>query len=304
MLIELTVTEEELLDLEIGQTGTASFDAIEGTEYPVRVESISRVPNAEQGVVTYDVEARILTGNNGDAPPAIARGNASGAGGGGFGRSGFGGGAGGGAGGGPFAVFQLPEGVTPEQVRQAIISGEPLPEGVVLPPQVMQMIENLRASGQLGRIAGGQQGQPAQQGEEERAGDAPERPLPAPGMSASVTILTEIREPAVLAPVSAVRQLDGRWFVSVQATTEIEGGPHPNPPPEGEGIERVYVEVGESDGSQVEILSGIETGTILLVGADNAGIAFSATLQHPQANPGFGGFGPGPSTGSGGGGRR
>ena len=229
MLIELTVTEEELLDLEIGQTGTASFDAIEGTEYPVRVESISRVPNAEQGVVTYDVEARILTGNNSDAVPGAPRGIAQ-AGGGGFGGRGFGGGAGGGAGGGPFAGFQLPEGVTPEQVRQAIISGEPLPEGVVLPPQVMQMIETLRASGQLGRIAGGQQGQPAQQGEEERAGDASERPLPAPGMSASVTILTEIREPAVLAPVSAVRQLDGQWFVSVQVASEIEGDPHPNPP--------------------------------------------------------------------------
>ena len=62
MLVSLTVTEEELLDLEVGQTGSASFDAIDGTEYPVRVVSIGRVPNAEQGVVTYDVEALILTG--------------------------------------------------------------------------------------------------------------------------------------------------------------------------------------------------------------------------------------------------
>ena len=296
MLIELTVTEEELLELEIGQTGTASFDAIEGTEYPVRVESIRRVPNAEQGVVTYDVGARILTGNDGDAVPATPRGNAQAGGGGGFGGGGFGGG----AAGGPFAGFQLPEGVTAQQVRQAILSGEPLPEGVVLPEQVMQMIENLRASGQLARLAGGQQGQPTQQDEaEEQPSGSPDLLLPAPGMSASVTILTKIRDPAVLAPVSAVRQLDGQWFVSVQAPPESEGEI------EGETrFERVYVEVGESDGNQVEILSGIEAGTILLVGADNAGIAFSATLQQPQANPGFGGFGPGPSTGSGGGGRQ
>ena len=306
MLIELTVTEEELLDLEVGQTGVASFDAIDGTEYPVRVESISRVPNAEQGVVTYDVEARILTGTEGDSDAVAAR--TGGRAGGGFGAGGFGGG----AGGGPFAGFQLPEGVTAEQVRQAIISGEPLPEGVELPEQVQQMIETLRASGQLGRLAEGFQpsaqsdsvqradleredrGQPTQRGEDEQAGDIAERPLPAPGMSASVTILTEIREPAVLAPASAVRQLDGQWFVSVQAPPEFEGEI------EGQiGFERVYVEVGESDGSQVEILSGLEAGTILLVGADNAGIAFSATLQQPQANPGFGGFGPG-----GGGGRR
>ncbi len=289
MLIELTVTEEELLELEIGQIGTASFDAIEGTEYPVRVESISRVPNAEQGVVTYDVEARILTGNDGDAVSGATRRNARPGGGGGFGAGGFGGGFGGGAGGSPFAGFQLPEGVTQEDVTQAIINGDPLPEGVELPAQVMQMIETLRASGQLARIVGGLQVPPAQQGDEERAGDNAERPLPAPGMSASVTILTEIRDPAVLAPVSAVRQLDGRWFVSVQTTTEIEG----SPPPEGAGIERVYVEIGESDGNQVEILSGIETGAILLVGADNAGVAFTATMQQPQVNPEFGGFGPG-----------
>ena len=64
MLIALTVTEEDLLELEIGQTGLASFDAIDGIEYPVRVVAISRAPNAEQGVVTYDVEARILAGSD------------------------------------------------------------------------------------------------------------------------------------------------------------------------------------------------------------------------------------------------
>ena len=299
MLIELTVTEEELLELEIGQTGTASFDAIEGTAYPVRVESISRVPNAEQGVVTYDVEARILTGNEGQSAAADtvrpSRPGAGGGFGGGFGGGGFAGGFGGGAGGGPFAGFQLPEGVTAEQVRQAIISGEPLPEGVELPAQVQQMIETLRASGQLERVARNFQpptqsdSQPAQQADAEQAGDTAELPLPAPGMSASVTILTEIRDPAVLAPASAVRQLDGQWFVSVEAPSKVEGE---------SGFERVYVEVGESDGNQVEILSGIEAGAVLMVGADNAGIAFSATQQQPQAAPGFGDFGP-PSGGGG-----
>ena len=62
MLIDLTVTEADLLDLELGQAGLATFDAVEGAEYPVRISSISRVPNAAQGVVTYDVAARILVG--------------------------------------------------------------------------------------------------------------------------------------------------------------------------------------------------------------------------------------------------
>ena len=283
MLIELTVTEEELLQLEAGQTGVATFDAIDSFQYPVRVESIGRVPNAEQGVVTYDVEARILAGPGADAE-APQGGDRGGFGGGALGGAGFAGGFGGGAGGGPFAGVELPEGVTAQQVREAIVSGEPLPEGVVLPEEVMQMIERLRASGALGRAAGGQQ----------QAADQPDggtgRPLPAPGMSASVTILTEVREESVLVPTSAVRQLDGRWFVSIPAPA-VEG--------EAFGSERVFVNVGVSDGDMVEIVDGLESGALLLIGADSEGIAFTATRQQPQANPAFGDFGPG-----GGGGRR
>ena len=284
MLVLLTVTEEELLELEVGQTGMASFDAIDGINYPVRVESITRVPNAEQGVVTYDVEARILAGS--ELADAAAQGPAAAfrPGGGAFG-GGFGGG---GPGGGALARFELPEGVTIQQVRQAIVSGGPLPEGVVLPEELVEMLQSIRASGGFGQGAGGQRDTGG------RGGAAVGRPLPAPGMSASVTILTEVREESVLVPASAVRQLDGRWFVSIPAAA-AEG--------EEVGFERVFVEVGVSDGENVEIANGLDAGAVLLIGADNAGIAFTATQQQPRANPGFGpgsgGFGPG-----GGGGRR
>ena len=278
MLVLLTVTEEELLELEVGQTGMASFAAIDGIDYPVRVESVTRVPESEQGVVTYDVEARILAGS--ELADAAAQGPA------GAFRPGVG--AFGGGPGGPFAGVQLLEGVTPQQVRQAIISGGPLPEGVVLPEEVIQMVERIRAAGGLAQGAGGQQGA-AQQ-----PGDVSARPLPAPGMSASVTILTEMREESVLAPVSAVRQLDGQWFVSIPAAA-AEG--------ETAGFQRVFVEVGASDGENVEISNGLDAGAILLIGADNAGVAFTATLQQPGANQGFG-FGPPGGFGPGGGGGR
>ena len=100
MLVALTVTEEELLELEVGQTGLASFDAIDGVEYPVRVESVSRVPNSEQGVVTYDVEARILAGAELVEAAEENAGAGLGAGGGAFG-----GGSGGGSGGRPAGGF-------------------------------------------------------------------------------------------------------------------------------------------------------------------------------------------------------
>ena len=106
-------------------------------------------------------------------------------------------------------------------------------------------------------------------------------------MSARVTIVTEIRDQSVLLPVSAVRQLEGDWFVSVPHSSE-DGGTSDSG--------RVFVAVGESDGQSVEIQSGIEAGAVVLIGADGAGIAFSATQQQTPSNPGFGagpgGFGP------------
>ena len=277
ILINLTVTEADLLELEVGQAGIVSFEGIEDLEYPVRIVSISRLPNAAQGVVTYEVEARILTGaaiaevasqiaalsSHGvaGAPGALPDLGAVDSGFGGDG-GGFGGLVGGG---GPLAGIELPEGVTIQEVIQAAVTNQPLPEGVVLPedfhipPQTLQFIKS--AASQEDRPQGPGTGQLAP------------RVLPAPGMSATVTILTELREEAVLVPVAAVRQIDGDWFVAVPAlapeSTEV-------------GFERVMVEVGESDGVNVEITGGLQAGATVLIGADSAGIPFSATQQQQQ----------------------
>ncbi|MDE2670211.1 MAG: biotin/lipoyl-binding protein, partial [Chloroflexota bacterium] len=287
ILIALTVTEADLLSLEVGQAGIATFDAIDDVEYPVRIASISRVPNAAQGVVTYEVEARLLAGpeiaevaaelaalrgTGGDLARLLAgagfgAGAGEGSGGGGAREGGAAGGdargAGGLGGGGPLAGLDLPEGVTIQEVLQAVANGEPLPEGFEIPPQMLERLANLTSNA-------------LEQGAETQQGALAARPLPAPGMSASVTILKELREQAVLVPVSAVRQLNGAWFVTV---------PGPAADDAGDGVisfERVTVEVGESDGTNVEILSGIEAGAVLLIGADNSGIAFSATQQRQQ----------------------
>ena len=304
ILIDLTVTEADLLALEVGQAGLASFDGVEGVEYPVRIVSISRMPNTAQGVVTYGVEARILAGAEiaevaGQIAVLAGEGVAAEFGraldaltGGGDGAPGFGGGGGGfggGGPGGPLAGIELPEGVTIRDVVQAVASGEPLPEGVTLPEgfEIPQQI--------LERLAAGGLGATGRQGAAAEPDPVAARLLPAPGMSAGVTILTEVREQSVLVPVSTVRQLDGAWFVTIPATSAGNAEA---------GFERVGVEVGESDGVNVEITSGLEAGAVLLIGADSAGIAFSATQQQQQPEfgfgGGFGGFGGGPPGGFGG----
>ena len=297
MLIELSVTEADLLALEVGQTGLASFDAVEGVEYPVRIASVSRIPNAAQGVVTYGVEAVILTGadiaeaagqlavlSGQELAPGIG-GAPEAAGGGGFDRA---------RAGGLLAGIELPDGVTFRDVAQAMTSGQPLPEGMTLPDDFeipAQMLERL-GSGGVG-IAGRQ--------DADEGVVLPSRVLPVPGMSASVTILTEVRDQSVLVPVAAVRQLDGAFFVNVRAVSG--GGEDPV-------FDRVKVEVGHSDGVNVEITGGLEAGTVVLIGADSAGVTFSATQQAQQAGFGIGGglggrsdggFGGGPGQGGGGG---
>ena len=295
MMIALAVTEADLLALEVGQAGFASFDGVEGVQYPARIVSISRLPDTAQGVVTYGVEARILTGaetvevasqlaviaGQGVVPGVAGLPEAvTGAGDGGV-EAGFGGG----RPDGPLAGMELPEGVTIQDVVQAVVNGEPPPEGVSLPEGLeipLQERERLAAGGlrPLGR-----QGQ---------AGTASNgsRVLPAPGMSATVTILTEVREESVLVPVSAVRQLDGEWFVTVPAA---DAGA-------GTGFERLTVGVGESDGVNVEITSGLENGAVLLIGADSVGIAYRA-IQQQDSQPGLG-FVPGGTPGGFGGGGR
>ncbi|MCY3558780.1 MAG: HlyD family efflux transporter periplasmic adaptor subunit [Chloroflexi bacterium] len=302
VVVNLTVTEAEIFDLRELQVGVASFDAIEGAQYPVRITTINRVPNVDQGVVTYAVEATVL------APLAIqavrddlealgvtvperqpAAQDGQGAGGQGAGLSDrarrFG------------AMLQsldLPEGTSLLQVVQAIANDDPLPEGVELPEefditdaeraQLRPLLARFTGSG--GGAAGG------------TAAVDNDRQLPIDGMSATVTVLTAVRDEAVLISTSAVRQIDGAFYVAVP--TEDDGSDDGEDGPAVQlGWERLEVQIGESDGTNVEILSGLEEGVTVLVGVDSEGVAYNAT-QLPGGGTGAGAL-PGPLGGRGGG---
>ena len=293
IVVDLTVTEAEIFELKELQVGVASFDAIDGVQYPVRITTISRVPNVEQGVVTYAVEATVLSPlaiqavrndlqalgvNVPERQPAQAQG---------------GDGQRGGTATSPeqaarfrawLESLDLPEGVTVLQVVQAIANDDPLPEGVEL-PEDFEITDEQRAQlrALLARFSGGGGG--AAGG---TAAVSDDRQLPVDGMSATVTILTAVRDEAVLVSTSAVRQIDGAFYVAV--------------PTDDGGWERLAVQIGETDGTNVEILEGLEDGATLLIGADSEGIAYSAT-QLPGGGGTGGGFaGPGGGGPGGGGG--
>jgi len=173
-----------------------------------------------------------------------------------------------------------------QEVLLAIANDQPLPEGVTLPEgfELPEQIRQQLVGGRFFGRAGGSVDSGTMAGAEAAA-----RLLPAPGMSASVTLLAEVRPQAVLVPVAAVRQLGSEFIVVVPAPNGV--------------TERITVRVGSSDGTSVEILEGVEAGDTLLIGAETAGVPFSATQQisaaqetqnvPPGRQGGFGGAGGG-----------
>lgn len=60
--IDLTVSESDLPSLKVGQYGLAAFDALPGRPVVIRIRGISTLPTVTQGVVSYPVQAEIVTG--------------------------------------------------------------------------------------------------------------------------------------------------------------------------------------------------------------------------------------------------
>jgi RND family efflux transporter MFP subunit len=60
--LSLTITESDISGLEVGQSGIATFDALEGQAFPITIESIGTNPTTTQGVVTYQARASVQSG--------------------------------------------------------------------------------------------------------------------------------------------------------------------------------------------------------------------------------------------------
>jgi HlyD family secretion protein len=59
--LRLTVTESDRPEVEVGQSGSASFDALGDIPFPFVIDSVGINPSTTQGVVTYEVWATLQT---------------------------------------------------------------------------------------------------------------------------------------------------------------------------------------------------------------------------------------------------
>jgi HlyD family secretion protein len=78
--LDLTISESDVLDVKVGQSGIALFDAVGETPFPIVIDSVGTNPTTTQGVIIYEAQARILsglpTGAAGVLPSGASRGSA------------------------------------------------------------------------------------------------------------------------------------------------------------------------------------------------------------------------------------
>lgn len=283
MRIDLTVSETDLPSLKKGQYGIATFDALTGNTYLVKVTSVATTPTVTQGVVTYPVQAQILrtadiqkdaTELQGVAAALLSLGGGTGRAGGGFA------GANGAGGGGATASGTPGAGGANRAGRQAAADATP---NASRTPGAQADPSAGRTPGANG-FGGGGAGFLAALGSE---------PLPSPGMSATVIMLTSVKSNVLLLPTGAIKRNGRQSYVVLKKDDGT--------------TENVNVTIGGSDATNTEIASGVTEGQKVVSGATSAATRTTtpATGNNRGNAGGFGGFGggggaPGGNTGGGG----
>ena len=267
--VKMTLSESDLTQVRAGQLGLATFDALAGQSFVVRVIGVSPMPTVTQGVVTYAAQATILRGPElielqpelQKLAAALSSGNAR------MGAiqiPGLSGGPSAGASGGASATL----GASATTAALASRTGT----------------ETAAATAPT-KGGGGAQGQrpPGAAGAGQGAGAGGQQRLPSEGMSGSVILVQSVSENVLLVPSSAVRR-EGRQ--SVVLVPDGAGGTQSKP-----------VVVGGTDGSRTVITSGLDDGAVVVTSAIRATGTATGTTRPGQnqaapagpAGPGGGG---------------
>jgi multidrug efflux pump subunit AcrA (membrane-fusion protein) len=278
--VDLAVQEADFVGLKAGQYGIATFSALAGYEYVVRIIFVNPTPTTTQGVVSYQVQAEILRANQLQDPAtqqavvqtlaamgAGLRGARAGGGANAGGTPSANGAAGtGGAGG--FARTPGAGGANGQNRPNA--SGTPR---AGFTPRAGG--PGAAGAGQPGGAPGGLQA-------------LLNAPAPTPGMNATVEIVKSIVPDQLLVPTTAVH---------TQGATKYVVGKK-----DDGTTENVTVTTGGSDSTNTAITSGLTAGQTIVVGTTTASTG-SATAQRTATTGAQGGFAGGGFTGAGGNGR-
>ncbi|MGE0599063.1 MAG: HlyD family efflux transporter periplasmic adaptor subunit [Dehalococcoidia bacterium] len=255
VVVNLSVQETDFVGLAAGQYGTATFEALPDHTYIVKIVSVNPSPTTTQGIVSYQVEAVILsaadlqdTTTQQAALRAYATLNSS--------TAGFGARAGNGAnaGGTPGAGGRFGEGANAGGTPRA---GAP------------SAIQTARAGGGFPGAArtpgaGSPNGQ-ATQGGGFAGGGAQgggllqtllDAPVPTPGMNATVTILKNVAENVILVPNNAIRTSGNLKTVTVK---NADGTTETRP-----------VQTGASDGTNTIVTSGVSADEVVVLSTSTA----------------------------------
>ena len=265
MRIDLTVSETDLPNVKKDEYGIATFDALTGNTYLVKVTSVSTTPTVTQGVVTYPVQALILRTADIQKDQTQLQSIASALltlGGGGTARTftGTGGAAASG---------------TPGANRGGFAGRTPGANANRTPPANFTPGANRTPGAGGGGFTGGGGGGA---GILALLGSAT---LPSQGMSATVTILSSVKTNVLLVPTGAVKRQGQTRYVVVKKDDGT--------------TENVDVTIGGSDATNTEITSGITEGTTVVLGATSSATGTTGTTPATGGNVtgGFGGRGGG-----------
>jgi HlyD family secretion protein len=238
--LQLTFTESDVLNVKAGQTGMATFDALDNAAFPIEIESVGTNPTTTQGVVTYQAWAKVLSA------PTVT------------------GGAGAFGGGSQTAILATAAeilGMTEEDVQAALQSGKTLAEiaeehGMTAEEFQAALMQQVRGAATPGASAPEATATPTPGATPSAEGSAPSGAAatsaqPLPGMNASVTVIVDSAQNVLIVPESAI-QTEGRN--SVVEVQKDDGT-----------TEKVTVQTGLSDGSNIEITDGLEEGQAVII---------------------------------------
>lgn len=272
--VKMTISESDLPQVRASQLGLATFDALAGQAFVVRVIGVSPIPTVTQGVVTYAAQAAILRGPDLVAiqpeleklAAALLSGAART---GGIQLSGL---FGAGAAAAGTAGSQFSATGTATAATTATAKGTGLPGGAQRPQGAGQGGQGASAGPAAGATGGGQR--PPGVGAAGAGGTAGQR-LPTEGMSGSVILVQSVSENVLLVPSGAVRRENRQ---SVVLVPDGSGGSQSRP-----------VVVGGTDGARTIITSGLNEGDTVITSAVRGTATATATARPGQANPAGGG---------------